>query len=103
MNLPPDVQVTPPPKTDNGALPMGSASRISLDEKRRRAKLYARLTYVGVILIFLTICTIAVIATMQHEREKEGFRAIHVSKPISFFDYTYVDSPAKSKSHPSHK
>jgi hypothetical protein len=71
---------------------------ISDVEKHRRAQLYARLTYAGVIVVFLSVCAIAVLATMKHESEKEGFRAIHVAKPISFFDYTYVDknkAPAK--------
>ncbi|HEY9745360.1 MAG TPA: hypothetical protein V6C99_03995 [Oculatellaceae cyanobacterium] len=59
-------------------------------EKHRRSQLYARLTYVAIILIFVTVCGTAVFFTMQMERQKEGFRAIEVSKPISFFDYTYV-------------
>ena len=59
-------------------------------EKHRRSQLYARLTYVTIILIFLSVCGTAVFFTMQSESHKEGFRAIEVEKPISFVDYTYV-------------
>jgi len=60
-------------------------------EKKRRAALYARLTYAGVMLVFITICAVAVVMTMQKESNKSSFRAIKVSKPIYFIDYTYVD------------
>lgn len=68
-------------------------------EKHRRSQLYARLTYVMIMGIFLTICAVAVTTMMAMEREKEGFRAIELSKPISFFDYTYVKKPAPA-GHP---
>lgn len=74
-----------------------SDSTLSPAEKHRRAQLYARFTYAGVIVVFLSVCTIAVVCTMKNEQEKEGFKAIHVEKPISFFDYTYVDQKNKSK------
>ncbi len=64
-------------------------------EKHRRSQLYARLTYVMIMGIFLTICTVAVTTMMAMERDKQGFRAIELSKPISFFDYTYVKKPPK--------
>jgi len=64
---------------------------LSPAEKHRRAQLYARLTYAAVIVTFLSVCTVAVVTTMNNERNKEGFKAIHVTKPISFIDYTYVD------------
>jgi hypothetical protein len=63
---------------------------ISDREKHRRSQLYARITYASIILIFLSVCATAVFFTMRIEGEKEGFKAIEVSKPISFFDYTYV-------------
>jgi hypothetical protein len=88
------VQSTPSQQTPQK--PSQSAS-LSGAEKHRRAQLYARLTYVGIICVFLTVCAIAVLATMKHEREKEGFRAIHLKKPISFFDYTYVDKPSPAQ------
>lgn len=68
-----------------------SQQQLSPAEKHRRAQLYARLTYAAVIVTFLTVCSVAVVTTMNNERNKEGFKAIHVSKPISFVDYTYVD------------
>ena len=67
-------------------------------EKHRRSKLYARLTYGAIIIIFLTVCVVAVTATMSMEKNKQGFKAIQLSKPISFFDYTYVDE-RKSATH----
>ena len=72
---------------------------LSPAEKHRRAQHYARLTYLGIILIFLTICTVAVLTTMSNEEHKTSFRAIHVHKPISFFDYSYVDHPTSSPNH----
>jgi len=59
-------------------------------EKHRRSQLYARITYASILLIFFSVCATAVFFTMQMESHKEGFRAIEVSKPISFVDYTYV-------------
>ena len=67
-----------------------SEKSLSDREKHRRSQLYARITYVGIILVFVTVCATAVFFSMQMESHKEGFRAIEVSKPISFFDYTYV-------------
>lgn len=69
---------------------MSSVKSISAAEKHRRAQLYARLTYGGIIVIFVSVCAIAVITTMNIEANREGYRPIEVSKPISFFDYTYV-------------
>lgn len=67
-------------------------------EKHRRSQLYARLTYVMIMGIFLTICTVAVTTMMAMEKNKQGFKAIELSKPISFFDYTYVkDNPDKGE------
>jgi hypothetical protein len=70
---------------------MSSTETLTPAEKHRRAQLYARLTYFGVIVVFVSVCAIAVTATMRSESTKETFRAIHVKKPISFVDYTYVD------------
>jgi len=47
--------------------------------------------YLLIIGLFLTICTVAVVCTMNSERNKTGFRAITVRHPISFIDTTYVD------------
>ena len=74
--------------------PQKAPSTLSPAEKHRRAQWSARLAYLLVMLVFVSICAIAVTSTMQHEREKEGFHAIRVKKPISFFDYTYVEKPA---------
>lgn len=68
---------------------------LSPQEKHRRAQLYARLTYGGIIITFLTVIGVAVSVTMYNESHKEGFRAIHLAKPISFIDYTYVDRPTQ--------
>jgi hypothetical protein len=74
---------------------MSSAKSISALEKHRRAQLYARLTYGGIIVIFVSVCAIAVLTTMNIEANREGYRPIEVSKPISFFDYTYVKKDKK--------
>lgn len=71
-----------------------SVEQLSPAEKNRRAQLYARLTYVAIIVIFLSVCAVAVGSTMYTESHKETFKAIHLSKPISFIDYTYVDKKA---------
>lgn len=78
---------------------------ISDAEKHRRATLYARLTYGAIILLFLGVCTVAVVATMVREKQKDGFQAIQLSKPISFFDYTYVqdDANVQDGANPSDK
>jgi hypothetical protein len=73
-----------------------SKSRLTNPEKHRKSQLYARLTYAAIILTFLSVCSTAVFFTMQMESKKTGFRAIHVKKPISFFDYTYVDKKQKT-------
>lgn len=73
------------------------AGALSPTEKHRRAQWYARLTYLAVMTIFVGICAVAVVSTMQQERAREGFHAIRVKKPISFFDYTYVEKPANGK------
>lgn len=78
---------------------MSSTETLTPAEKHRRAQLYARLTYFAVIVVFVSVCAIAVTATMHTESTKEGFRAIHVTKPISFVDYTYVDK----NNTPQHK
>ena len=67
-----------------------SEKPLSDREKHRRSQFYARITYVSIIFIFLSVCATAVFFTMQMESQKEGFKAIEVAKPISFFDYTYV-------------
>ena len=77
---------------------MVSTQTLTSAEKNRRAQLYARLTYVAIIVIFLSVCGIAVGTTMYTESHKETFHAIHLSKPISFIDYTYVDKkPGQQK------
>jgi hypothetical protein len=76
-----------------------STEQISAAEKYRRSKLYARLTYGAIILTFLSVCAIAVVTTMMNERNKEGFKAIRLSKPISYFDYTYVDQGKQPQKH----
>lgn len=63
---------------------------LSDKEKHRRSQLYARMTYASIIVIFVAVCAMAVFFSMQMESQREGFKAIEVSKPISFFDYTYV-------------
>ncbi len=70
-----------------------SAQKIEMTskEKHRRSQWYARLTYVAIIVAFMSVCAIAVLSTMKTESERQGFRPIHVAKPISFVDYTYVD------------
>jgi hypothetical protein len=70
---------------------MASTQTLTPAEKHRRAQLYARLTYGAIIVTFVGVCAIAVIATMNMEANKETFRAIHVTKPISGFDTTYLD------------
>jgi hypothetical protein len=79
---------------------MSSTDTLSPAEKHRRSQLYARFTYFGIIVVFVSVCAVAVLTTMSNERNKEGFRAIHLSKPISFFDYTYVDKKETPKQQP---
>lgn len=79
---------------------MTTTEQLSPAEKHRRAQLYARFTYAGIIIIFVSVCAIAVLTTMNNERNKEGFQAIHLSKPISFFDYTYVDKKPAEQQKP---
>ncbi|WP_303672787.1 hypothetical protein [Vampirovibrio chlorellavorus] len=74
---------------------MTSQKSLSDIEKHRRSQLYARLTYVGIILVFVSLCAVAVLVTMSNEAKREGFRPIEVSKPISFFDYSYVKKDKK--------
>jgi hypothetical protein len=81
----------------SGSISPSTPDSLSPAEKHRRAQWAARFAYVAVMFIFLSICAIAVTSTMQHEREKDGFHAIRVKKPISFFDYTYVDKSGKPK------
>jgi len=76
---------------------MASTQTLTPAEKHRRAQLYARITYGGIILVFLSVCAIAVVATMYTESHKETFRAIHVTKPISGFDTTYLDKKPTPK------
>jgi hypothetical protein len=77
---------------------MSSKSTLTAQEKHRQSQRIARFTYAGIILTFLSVCGVAVFFTMQMEQNKSGFKAIHVQKPISFFDYTYVDKDKPSKS-----
>lgn len=65
---------------------MTSQKPLSDIEKHRRSQLYARLTYVGIILVFVSLCTVAVLVTMSNESKRDGFQPIEDSKPISFFN-----------------
>jgi hypothetical protein len=67
-----------------------TTSKLSKEEHRKSA-LFARLTYAAIIVTFVTLCTVAVVVTMNEERNKKGFRAIKVTQPISFIDRTYLD------------
>jgi hypothetical protein len=58
--------------------------------EHKRAVVVARTIYAVVILSFVSVCTVAVIVTMNMEKDKPGFRAITVEKPISFIDRTYL-------------
>ena len=60
-------------------------------EQHKRSQWAARSIYFLIMGLFLTICAVAVTTTMKWEREKTGFRAIHVRQPISFIDTTYLD------------
>ena len=46
---------------------MGYTSKLS-KEDHKRAQVFARLTYAGVMLMFLTLCAVAVFVTMQQEK-----------------------------------
>ena len=61
------------------------ASRRLTEEERRRAQVFARFTYAGVMIAFLTICAVAVITTMNAEKNKKGFQGIRVSQPARRF------------------
>lgn len=74
---------------------MSAPQSLSDGEKHRRSQLYATLTYGGVILVFVSVCAMAVFFSMQAESNRQGFRPIEVTKPISFFDYTYVKKDKK--------
>lgn len=73
---------------------MPPVSKLS-PEQHKRSRRFAIITYSMVIVTFVSICTIAVVTTMQMEKNKQGFKAIKVTKPISFIDYTYVDKEKK--------
>lgn len=72
---------------------MGYSSKLS-KEDHKKAQIFARLTYAGIMLMFLSLCAVAVFVTMQQEKNKDGFRAIEVSQPISFIDKTYLKEDA---------
>ena len=68
---------------------MPAVSKLS-PEQHKRSQRFAIITYTMVIVTFVSICTIAVVSTMSMERNKKGFQAIKVTKPISFIDTTYL-------------
>jgi hypothetical protein len=76
---------------------MASTETLTPAEKHRRAQHYARLTYGAIIVTFVSVCAFAVIMSMQMEASKDTFKAIHVTKPISFIDTTYMDKKQAHK------
>jgi hypothetical protein len=65
--------------------------------KHQKAIVNARWAYAAIMILFLTICTVAVVSMMAMEKDKTSFHAIEVKQPISFFDDTYVKkTPSKS-------
>ena len=76
-------------------MPATPLAELSPIERQRRSQFYARMTYVTIIGIFFSICAVAVLTMMSMERNKQGFQAIELSKPIAFFDYTYVKKPQR--------
>ncbi len=77
---------------------MGYTSKLSAED-HKKSKNFAIIAYVGVMMVFMTIIAVAVTVTMQQEASKTSFKAIKVSKPISFFDKTYMNDEA-SKTTP---
>jgi uncharacterized membrane protein len=67
-----------------------SNSPTDIKARRDAERRAALVVYALVFVTFFTLCTVAVIAMMQRESERQGFRPIEVSKPISFFDRTYM-------------
>ena len=70
---------------------MGQVHTKLTPEQHKRSQRFAIFTYSAVIITFVSICAIAVISTMNAEKNKQGFRAIKVTQPISFIDTTYLD------------
>lgn len=64
-------------------------------EEHKRAVIFARLVYVMVAVAFVSICTVAVLASMEMEKHRTGYKPITVKTPISFFDRSYMkEEPA---------
>ncbi|MDX2085957.1 MAG: hypothetical protein SFZ03_11280 [Candidatus Melainabacteria bacterium] len=63
---------------------------------RKSERTSALITYGLVVGLFLTVCTLAVVATMAQEKSKTGFKAIRVKQPISFIDKTYYEEDASA-------
>jgi thiol:disulfide interchange protein len=58
----------------------------------KKTHMTARLVYVSVIIVFIGLCSVAVVTTMEMEKAKQGFKPITVKQPISFIDRTYLKS-----------
>jgi hypothetical protein len=76
---------------------ISTKSQEELQADRKAEFIAARNVYIVIIVSFLTVCTIAVIATTQMESQKTGFRAIQTQQPMSFIDKTYMYQDKKSK------
>jgi ABC-type Fe3+ transport system permease subunit len=70
----------------------------NVEESRRQARQRqkikefqaARNVYIVIIMSFITVCTVAVVLSIQLEANKKGFQAIETTRPVSFFDKTYM-------------
>jgi len=70
-------------------------SREQLAADRKAEFIAARNVYLTIIIMFLSICTVAVVVTTHMEAAKTGFRPIITKTPMSFIDRTYMYDKAK--------
>ncbi len=70
-------------------------SHDQLAADRKAEFIAARNVYITIIVLFVSICTIAVIVTSQMEAAKTGFHPITTKAPMSFIDRTYMYDKTK--------
>jgi thiol:disulfide interchange protein len=56
----------------------------------KKTHITARLVYASVIIVFVSLCTVAALTTAGIDKAKKGFKPITVKQPISFIDQTYL-------------
>jgi len=61
-----------------------------LPPRKKSEHTMARIVYALVFFSFIGLCTVAVLTTMDIDKNKKGFKPITVKQPISFIDNTYM-------------